>query len=125
MNMMGTVKGRIVIFIFSSIFAIWSPFQSGAVTSNLSLGYVKGQLTIRVENMPLGALLEGIRDKTGVEIEAGQEMPNPNISIDLGPLPLVEILQRIFTHLNFSFTFILDAENRLQKVMQPMITTLN
>jgi hypothetical protein len=91
------------------------PFETSASKTSFQVEYINDRLMIDVDKVGLGRVLEAIREKTGVEFVLSQGLSEVPISIQLGPLPVVESLERILCHSNHAF--ILGADQRLVKVV--------
>jgi hypothetical protein len=107
--------GWLTFLFFVMTFAIQSPLQASASNTICQVEYINDRLTISVDHVALGLVLEAIREKTGVEFVLSQELSEVPISIQLGPLPVAEGLKRILGH--FNHAFILGADQKLIKII--------
>ena len=107
--------GWIILIFLVVTFAVQSPLQALPSKTSYQVKYLNKKLTINVNNIALGALLAKIREKTGIKFVLGQGLSEVPISIQLGPLPVVEGLKRILSHSNYAF--ILGADQKLVKVI--------
>lgn len=107
--------GWIILIFLVVTFAVQSPLQALPSKTSYQVKYLNNRLTINVNNIALGALLAKIREKTGIKFVLGQGLSEVPISIQLGPLPVVEGLKRILSHSNYAF--ILGANQKLIKVI--------
>ena len=107
--------GRLILLCLVVTFVIQSPLHASPSKTMYQVKYLNDRLAINVDKIPLGALLEKIREKTGIEFVLVQGLSEVPISIQLGPLPVVEGLKRILSHSNYAF--ILGANQKLIKVI--------
>jgi hypothetical protein len=104
-------------------FALQLPLQVSASNTSCQVDYINKRLTVKVDNVALGTVLAAIREKTGIEFVLSQEISEVPISIQLGPLAVVEGLKRILSHSNHAFIF--GTNNKLIKVVILNYSTLN
>jgi hypothetical protein len=97
------------------MFSVQFPFQASALKTNFQVEYINNRLTVNVDNVALGAVLAAIREKTGIEFVLSQELSEVPISIQLGPLSVVEGLKRMLSHSNHAFIY--GSRNKLIKVV--------
>jgi hypothetical protein len=107
--------GWLILLFLVVTFAVQLPIQVSASKSSCQVEYIRDRLTIKVDNAALGAVLAAIREKTGIEFVLSQELSEVPISIQLGPLPVVEGLKRILSHSNHAFIF--GTNNKLVKIV--------
>jgi hypothetical protein len=105
----------LILLFLLAMFAVQSPLQASPSKTIYQVKYLNKKLTINVNNIALGALLAKIRGKTGIEFVVGKELSEIPISIQFGPLPVVEALKRILRRSNYAF--ILGANQKLIKVI--------
>jgi hypothetical protein len=107
--------GWLILLFSVAMFAGQSPLQASASKTRCQVGYIKDKLTVNVDNVTLGHLLAVIREKTGIEFVIDQGRSETPISIELGPLPVVEGVKRILSHSNHALLF--GTNNKLIKVI--------
>jgi hypothetical protein len=77
--------------------------------------YARDGLKVDADTAPLGTLLRAIQEKTGIEFVVAGEQLKGTVSMQLGPLPVEEVVKRVLS--NFNYSFVLSADNRLMKVI--------
>jgi len=82
--------------------------------------YRDGLLTVQATNSTLGAVLNAIRNKTGIEIE-GLEGAGEHVALSAGPAPTGDVLSTILQNSKFSFIAIGRADN--PAIVQRVILT--
>jgi len=82
--------------------------------------YRDGLLTVQATNSTLGAVLNAIRNKTGIEFE-GLEGGGEHVALSAGPAPAGDMLSSILQGSKFSFVAIGRADN--PAIVQRVILT--
>jgi len=84
------------------------------------VNYRDGLLTVQATNSTLGAVLNAIRNKTGIEFE-GLEGGAEHVALSAGPAPAGDVLSTILQGSKFSFVAIGRADN--PTIVQRVILT--
>lgn len=82
---------------------------------NYKLEYLNNKLSVNVEKVALGPILEEIQEKTGIIFQLDKEQSDKIISVGFQALPLEKAIQRILNNLNHAVIFATDYN--IQKVV--------
>ncbi len=104
-----------ILFIFITIFFISTSTKASGIEAGFQIDYKKDDLTINVKYVALGSLLNILREKTGIEFSGITEFAQIPISLNIGPLPLIEGLRRVLNH--FNHAILVDSNNKPIKVI--------
>jgi hypothetical protein len=80
--------------------------------------YRDGLLTVQAVNSNLSSVLTAIRNKTGIEFEGAENVPD-RVAISLGPAPAGEVLAAIFSGSRYDFVAVgrPDSPSIVQRVI--------
>ena len=106
-----------LLFVFLVSFILLSPpVRASTNNSNPSVEFSdNGTLTLSAEALPLGTLLEKIREKTSVEFKIPKKLLEQPISISFQSLPLDKAIRRILR--GVSYTCIFDSDGNVEKII--------
>jgi hypothetical protein len=104
----------IIPFLIESL-AFSLTLRASDAVSTCQVEFSNDRLTVNADHTPLGVLLKAIQEKTGIEFVVADEQSKGIITAQLGPLPVEEVVRRVLSGINHSF--LLNAENRLMKVI--------
>ena len=115
----GALAGRkgcygLILSFLVAVFLVQSPLQASEPKTKCKVEYVKDKMTINAENVALGQILDTIREKAGIEFSIGGELSKRSLTVQLGPLPLTKMMERILS--NFSYIFFVGPDDNLIKV---------
>ncbi len=104
-----------ILFIFITIFFISTSTKASRTEVGFQIDYKKDDLTINVKDVALGSLLNILREKTGIEFSGISEFAQVPVSLNIGPIPLIEGLRRVLNH--FNHAILVDSNNKPIKVV--------
>jgi len=108
-------RKEILFLILFVIFSFQIASQASEDKKELQVEYIKDNLTINVKNIALGALLNAIREKTGIEFVMDSDQYKIPVSFEFGPLPLAEGLKRVLNR--FNHALLVGPDNKISRII--------